>query len=210
MADNHFTLDSAVMVASIMAVYNINFDRCIIAKIHERTFWKDTTMSFSCLIHGLCRDSGVPIIPGADKLIEATRTKDVKLIKDDTNPIAQKRASQPEVVLSELFEGPAAAPAENASILDSDAPTTESSMAPATTFTPPPTSIPHPKSVSVVTISVKVLQKLVQRQTQTEAQLAQLIKQLKPWVRKTIADFEERAAVKLQKVLDERDWLVHS
>lgn len=67
----------------------------------------------------------------------------------------------------------------------------ESSVAATTTSTPSHTSMPRPQSMGIVTISVEVLQNLVQRDTQTESQLTQLIQQLKPWVRKAIADSEE-------------------
>lgn len=47
----------------------------------------------------------VPLIEGVDHLIEVTRTKDVGLIKDDTNLIAQQRAPQPEVRLPSYSTG---------------------------------------------------------------------------------------------------------
>lgn len=59
------------MVASIIAGYDIDFARCIIAGIHERVFRRLTTMPFPCLIYRLCRDFGEPIIPGDDQLIES-------------------------------------------------------------------------------------------------------------------------------------------
>lgn len=36
MVDNHLTLDQMVIVASIMAGYEIDFTRCILAEIYER------------------------------------------------------------------------------------------------------------------------------------------------------------------------------
>lgn len=89
-----------------MVVYEINFVRIITDEIHERALQKNTTIPFSCLIFQLCRESTVPFIDGLDNLIEVTRTQDVGLIKDDTNPIAQWKAPRPKVRLLEMFEGP--------------------------------------------------------------------------------------------------------
>lgn len=74
MADNHLTLDHVVMVASIMAIYNIDFARCIIAEIHEREFWHTMIIPFPYLIYRICRDSEILIILGANQLIEVSRT----------------------------------------------------------------------------------------------------------------------------------------
>lgn len=92
-------------------------------------------MAFPFLIYRLCRDAGAPVIPGEDQLIEITRIQDVGLIKNDTNPIAQKHASHPKVVLLELFEGQATAQNDNAAVPDSSAPDMESSKDAMTTST---------------------------------------------------------------------------
>uniref|UniRef100_M1DFS1 Integrase core domain containing protein n=1 Tax=Solanum tuberosum TaxID=4113 RepID=M1DFS1_SOLTU len=59
-ADNVLTWDRAVMVAALVAGFEIDFARMLIAEIHERAFKASTTYPFPCLIFQLCRDSGVP------------------------------------------------------------------------------------------------------------------------------------------------------
>lgn len=169
MADNHLTLERAVMVASIMDEYDINFDRCIIREIHERAFRLTTTIPFLCLIYRLCMDSGVPIISGEDQLIKVTRIQDVGLIKHDTNPVAQRRAPQLEVRTSKLFEVQAVAQGSEEPISGKDNPAMESSVVDTTTATPPSTSMPCPHPAGLVTISAELLQNLVQRHTHIES-----------------------------------------
>uniref|UniRef100_M1DUM3 Integrase core domain containing protein n=1 Tax=Solanum tuberosum TaxID=4113 RepID=M1DUM3_SOLTU len=84
------------MVAALVVGLEINFSRMIIAEIHERDFKASTTYHFPCLIFQLCRDSGVPIWH-CDKLIRATRTLDIDLIRDEANVVAPRREPQVEV-----------------------------------------------------------------------------------------------------------------
>ena len=60
-ADNILTWDRAVMVASLVAMLEIDLSRLLIFVIHERAFKTSTTYSSACMIFYLCRDAEVPI-----------------------------------------------------------------------------------------------------------------------------------------------------
>lgn len=82
-ADNHLTLDHAIMVAYMMASYQIDFTGLIV-EIHERAFRGITTVLFfldNQLVQGL-RDTNDKEV---DDLLEVKKTQDVVLIKDTTN-----------------------------------------------------------------------------------------------------------------------------
>uniref|UniRef100_M1DK89 Integrase core domain containing protein n=1 Tax=Solanum tuberosum TaxID=4113 RepID=M1DK89_SOLTU len=97
-ADNALTWDRAVMVAALVAGFEINFARMLLAQIHERAFKTSTTYPFSCLIFQLCKDSGV-LIWHYDKLIQATGTLDIGLIRDEATVAAPRRGSWIDVLL---------------------------------------------------------------------------------------------------------------
>uniref|UniRef100_M1DN58 Integrase core domain containing protein n=1 Tax=Solanum tuberosum TaxID=4113 RepID=M1DN58_SOLTU len=95
-ADNVVTWDRTVMVAALVAGFEMDFARLIIAEVHERAFKSTTTYSIPCLLFHLCRDSGVPVWH-YDKLIQATKTLDISLIRDEANVVAPRRDLQVEV-----------------------------------------------------------------------------------------------------------------
>uniref|UniRef100_M1DUI5 Integrase core domain containing protein n=1 Tax=Solanum tuberosum TaxID=4113 RepID=M1DUI5_SOLTU len=97
--DNVISWDRVVMLATLVAGLAIGFARILIALIHERAFKTTTTLPFPCLIFHICRAAGVPIWH-SDNLIEATKTVDIGLIKDDTNLAAAWR--DPHVYLPPL------------------------------------------------------------------------------------------------------------
>lgn len=90
MVDNTLTLDRVVLVANIITRYDINISIYIIVEIHERAFKYSNSILFPCLIDRLCRDSSVQTMHAIDNSIEVGRTKDVGMIKDDTNPVFQR------------------------------------------------------------------------------------------------------------------------
>lgn len=49
------------MVATMVAVFEINFANLLNYVIHERSFKSSTTDSFALMIFKICRDSRVPI-----------------------------------------------------------------------------------------------------------------------------------------------------
>uniref|UniRef100_M1DWG7 Integrase core domain containing protein n=1 Tax=Solanum tuberosum TaxID=4113 RepID=M1DWG7_SOLTU len=95
-AYNALTCDRAVMVAALVAGFEINFACMLIAEIHERVFKASTTYPFPCLIFQLCRDSEVPIWH-FDKLIRPTGTLDIGLIQNEENVAAPLREPQVDV-----------------------------------------------------------------------------------------------------------------
>ncbi|KAG5595543.1 hypothetical protein H5410_036775 [Solanum commersonii] len=64
MANNHLTLERAVMIARLMARHEINIAQVIIAEIHEREFQKTTTLPFPFLIFRLCTKATVLVDHG--------------------------------------------------------------------------------------------------------------------------------------------------
>uniref|UniRef100_M1DK40 Integrase core domain containing protein n=1 Tax=Solanum tuberosum TaxID=4113 RepID=M1DK40_SOLTU len=68
----------------------VDFSRIIIAEIHDRVFYKTTTMPFLCLIFRLCREATIPLWP-FDRLVEVFKTVDMGLIKDDANHTAPRK-----------------------------------------------------------------------------------------------------------------------
>ena len=79
--DNSLTLDRAVVVANILAGYEIHFARYIVQEIHERAFRDHTSIPFPCLIQGLCDRAGVARIPAIDNSIEVTRLADIAMMQ---------------------------------------------------------------------------------------------------------------------------------
>jgi len=84
------TWGRAVMIAAILADLEIDFTRIFIVEIHERAFKTTNTLPFPCLIFQLCRDASVPIWH-CDRLLEATKTLDIGLLRDDANLAAPWR-----------------------------------------------------------------------------------------------------------------------
>uniref|UniRef100_M1DIM6 Integrase core domain containing protein n=1 Tax=Solanum tuberosum TaxID=4113 RepID=M1DIM6_SOLTU len=83
-ADNALTWDRAVMVAALVAGFDIDFVCMLLAEIHERTFRSTTTLPFSCMNFQLCRDGGVSIWH-YDKFVQAIGTFNICLIRDGAN-----------------------------------------------------------------------------------------------------------------------------
>ncbi|KAH0642125.1 hypothetical protein KY290_033727 [Solanum tuberosum] len=83
MADNYLTLEWAMMLACLMARYEIDFAHIFIAKIHEHIFKNITTLLFTCMIFRLFRESSVPLLGVVDALVEVTITVDAGWIRDE-------------------------------------------------------------------------------------------------------------------------------
>ena len=60
-ADNIVTWDRAVLIAAIIAGFEVDFAWLLQAVMHERDFKVTTTYPFPCMIFALCRTAGVPI-----------------------------------------------------------------------------------------------------------------------------------------------------
>lgn len=76
-----------------MAGLEVVFARILIAEIHEKAFKTTFTFPFLCLIFHQCRGVGIPIWH-FDSLIEATKTMDIGIIRDDANLVAQRKEPQ--------------------------------------------------------------------------------------------------------------------
>uniref|UniRef100_M1DEJ7 Putative plant transposon protein domain-containing protein n=1 Tax=Solanum tuberosum TaxID=4113 RepID=M1DEJ7_SOLTU len=85
--NNVVTCDHAVMLVALLVRLEIDFTQIIISEIHERAFRRTTTFPFPCLIFRMCKESIVSIWH-CERLVKVTKTVDVRLIQDDTNPVA--------------------------------------------------------------------------------------------------------------------------
>ena len=60
-ADNIVTWDRAVLMASMIAGFEVDFTWPLQAVMHDRAFNVATTYPFLCMIFALCRSASVPI-----------------------------------------------------------------------------------------------------------------------------------------------------
>ena len=95
-ADNIVTWDRAVLMAVMIAGFEVDFAWLLQAVMHEREFKVTTTYSFPCIIFALCRSAGVPIWH-IDQLKTPQGTVDVGLIRDEANEVAPRRGPRPEL-----------------------------------------------------------------------------------------------------------------
>ena len=155
-ADNIVTWDCAVLMAAMIAGFEVDFTWLLQAVIHERAFKVTTTYPFPCMIFSLCRSAGV-LIWHIDQLKTPLGTVDIGLIKDEANELAPCRGPRPE--LPPLSENMADTVAQ--ARMDTQAASTDTSSSCSTPF---PALVPHAR-----------VQKL-------EAQMATLLHHIQPWM----------------------------
>ena len=95
-ADNIVTWDRAVLMAAIIAGFEVDFTWLLQAVMHGRAFKVTTIYPFPCMIFALCRTAGVPIWH-IDQLKTPQGTVDVGLIRDEANEFAPRRGPRPEL-----------------------------------------------------------------------------------------------------------------
>ena len=95
-ADNIVTWDRAVLMAAMIAVFEVDFAWLLQAVMHEMAFKVTTTYPFMCIIIALCRSAGVPIWH-VDQLKTPQGTVDIGLIRDEANELAPRRGPHPEL-----------------------------------------------------------------------------------------------------------------
>ena len=95
-ADNIVTWDREVLMAAMIAGFEVYFAWLLQAVMHEREFKVTTTYPFPCMIFALCRSAGVPIWH-VDQLKTPQGTVDVGLIRDEANELAPRRGPRPEL-----------------------------------------------------------------------------------------------------------------
>ena len=86
-ADNIVTWDRVVLMAAMIAEFEVDFTWLLQAVMHERAFKFTTTYPFSCMIFALCRSAGVPIWH-VDQLKTPHNTVDIVLIRHEANELA--------------------------------------------------------------------------------------------------------------------------
>ena len=95
-AHNIMTWDRAVLMAAMIARFEVDFAWILQAVMHEREFKVTTTYPFPCMIFALCRSVGVPIWH-VDQVKTPQGTVDVGLIRDEANEFAPRRGPRPEL-----------------------------------------------------------------------------------------------------------------
>ena len=182
--DNIVTLDRAVLMAAMIAGFEVDFAWLVQAVMHERAFKVTTTYPFPCMIFALCRTAGVPIWH-IDQLKTPQGTIDVGLIRDEANEVAARRGPRPELppLVDDLSDTVAQARAATQ----------------ASTDTTPVESIPgsSPALSSSRTAPLPLLVPLARVQ-KLEAQMATLLHHIQPWMQKSITESEVRLERKMQ------------
>ena len=95
-ADNIVTWDQPVLMAAMIAGFEVDFAWLLQAVMQERDFKVTTTYPFPCMIFSLCRSAGVPIWH-VDQLKTPLGTVDIGLIRDEANEFAPHRGTRLEL-----------------------------------------------------------------------------------------------------------------
>uniref|UniRef100_M1DX05 Integrase core domain containing protein n=1 Tax=Solanum tuberosum TaxID=4113 RepID=M1DX05_SOLTU len=199
-ADNVLTWDCTVMVAALVAGMDINFARILIAEIHKRAFKATTTLPFPCFIFHLCRDIGVPVWH-CEKLVQATKTLDIGLIRDEANKVAPRREPPVEVpplgadLVADVEQKQGEEPSPP--VITEDAPISHSPV----TNQAPISSRSTPSSGFVIVPLARV-QKL-------EAQMATLLEHMRLWMQRSIVESEARMDQQMEHMMDQKVQVVH-
>ena len=85
-ADNIVTWDRAVLMAAMIAGFEMDFAWLLQAVMHKRDFKVTTTYPFPCMIFYLCRSAGVPIWH-VDQAKTPQGTVNVGLIINEANEL---------------------------------------------------------------------------------------------------------------------------
>ena len=97
-ANNIVTWDRAVLMAVMIARFELDFACLLQEVIHERSFKVTTTYPFQCVIFSLSKSAGVSIWH-VDQLKTPQGTVDVGLIRDEANGLAPHRGPRPDLPL---------------------------------------------------------------------------------------------------------------
>ena len=95
-ADNTLTLGRAVLVAAMVAGFEVDFLRMLLEVIHERDFKTSSTYPFPCIIFEFYMSAGVTIWH-IYCLKTPTGTVDIALILDEANEVAPNKGPRVEV-----------------------------------------------------------------------------------------------------------------
>uniref|UniRef100_M1DQ52 Integrase core domain containing protein n=1 Tax=Solanum tuberosum TaxID=4113 RepID=M1DQ52_SOLTU len=197
-ADNVVTWDRVVMQVALLVGLEVDFTRIILVEIHEKAFRRNTTIPFPCLIFHLCRESTVPIWH-CDRLVEVTKTVDVQLIHDDTNPAAPRRSTPVAVPplgadLVREVELVAAAQDDDTSIpptiVDAQAPPSTATSQVVTSRATPPTG------TTLVPLA---------RDHKLETQTTILLQHMRQWMQRSVEESEAR----MEMVIDAKIQAIH-
>ena len=168
-ADNIVTWDRAVLMASMIVGFKVDFVWPLQVVTHKRAFKVTTTYPFPCMIFSLCGSAGVPIWH-RDQLKTPRGTINIGLIRDEANELSPCRGSRPEIppIADDLVD--TVAHARTA---------TDTASNDTTRTTPLRALVPLGR-----------VQKL-------EAQIATLLHKIQPWMQKTITESEKRLERKI-------------
>ncbi|TMW99023.1 hypothetical protein EJD97_003176, partial [Solanum chilense] len=178
-ADNIITWDHAILMAAMIARFEVHFAWLLQAVMHERAFKVTTTYHFPCMIFSLYRSASAPIWH-IDQLKTPLGTVDIVLIRDKANELAPcRRPCQELPPLCDNMANTVAHALTAMQVASSD--TTPGESIPGSS-TAPISSCSAPFPALVPLASVKKL----------EAQMATLAHHIQPWMQRSIAEAEDR------------------
>lgn len=184
--DNVIILKRSILLANILAGYEIDWARIISEQIHESTVQMNTSLLFPVLIHQLCSAAGVSIDAHWDQHIEATFTMDPSLIKADENTVALPRAAPSTIpdafLVKPQTHGLTPAPTNITPAAAEPTPSIEIESTPS--FSTPAPAISTLQVDSL--ISIVAFKALVCKVATTESRLQELAAQVRSWVNQTV------------------------
>ncbi|TMX01174.1 hypothetical protein EJD97_025003 [Solanum chilense] len=195
-ADNIVTRDRALLMAVMIAGFEVDFAWLLQAVMHERDFKVSTTYPFPCMIFSLYRSAGVPIWH-VDHLKTPQGTVDVGLIRDEANELAPRRGPRPELPPLAYDLADTVAQARTA-------------MQKVSTDTTPIESIPGSRTApsSSRTAPLPALVPLARVQ-KLEVQMATLLHHIQSWMQRSITEAEKRLERKIVQHIERKIAEVH-
>ena len=192
-ADNIVTWDRVVLIAAMIAGFEVDFVWLLQVVRHDKAFKETITYPFACMVFSLCRLAGVPLWY-IDALKTAPGTIDIGLILDEANELAPHRGPHPEVQpLGKNLAATVEKSQEANSATSEPTDTTTIESIPSGSTTP----ILSRSTPSATLVPLARVQKL-------EAQMATLLHHIHPWMQRSIVEAEERLERKMAQYTERK------
>ena len=185
-ADNIITWDRAVLMAAMIAGFEVDFASLLQSVMHERAFKVTTTYLFPCMIFSLCRSAGVPIYH-IYQLKTLLGNVDIGLIRDEANELSPHR--RPRQKLPPFCENLADTVVHARTATQSASETTETTLVESI---PGISTAPSSSRLAPFPALVRLA-----RVRKLEAQMATHLHHIQPWMQMSIAEAQERLESKM-------------